>query len=91
MTIYKHHTPERQVLDFAYSRKDAIVEQMDQLTLELSAIHRVIDQFEKTVCRHCNGLRYIMKPIEGCECDGPRQHKCDYCDGTGKPQSSEKV
>jgi len=91
MTIYKHQIPERQVLSYAYGRKDEIVEKMNQLTLELGVVHGIIDVFEKKVCRYCNGLQTIMKPIVGCEFDGPRQQKCEACDGTGKPQSSEKV
>lgn len=42
MTIYKHQIPERQVLSYAYGRKDEIVEKMNQLTLELGVVHGII-------------------------------------------------
>ena len=87
-TIYKNNLPERQVLSFAYQRQQEIEKQIEQLNLEFQMWQRIRLGFEDLVCPVCNGARIIMKPIEGCECDGPRQHDCEACNGAGKPKAS---
>ena len=82
-TIYKHHNPDYSTLSFAQARQREINSQIEQLALEKQMWQRIIESTRKNVCPECSGEGVIMKPIEGCEVDGPRMHKCTKCDGTG--------
>ena len=82
--IYKHVIPERRILNFAYIRQKEIDEQVEQLQLERELMQMILDKFDTCVCPDCKGAGHIMKPIPGCECDGPRMHTCEACQGKGK-------
>lgn len=83
--IYEHEHPIRRTLGFALGRRREIKEQMEQLRLEDSIMVSVIEKFTPLLCPTCNGEQYVMIPIPGCECDGPRMHTCPACKGTGLP------
>lgn len=82
--IYEHEIPERRMLNFAHVRQNEIDEQIKQLQMERELMQMILDKFDTTVCPACKGAGHIMKPIPGCECDGPRMHKCEKCGGVGK-------
>jgi len=82
--IYKHEIPERRMLNFAYARKKEINEQIEQLEMERDLMQMIMDKFDPDVCQKCKGAGHTMKPIPGCEYEGPRMHKCERCRGTGK-------
>lgn len=87
-TIYGYQKPDRRVLNFAYGRQQEIKKQIEQLQLEHDLMQRILDQFDPLVCPTCKGEGSVMRPIPGCECDGPRMHTCDTCAGTGKPSNA---
>jgi len=81
--IYEHQIPHRRMLNFAYGRICEIDEQVKQLQLEKELMQTILEKFEPLVCPDCMGDGHIMKPIKGCELDGPRLHHCETCDGKG--------
>lgn len=84
--IYAHKKPNDRMLSWARGRRDEIKEAIQQLQLEDGLMVQIIGKFEKDVCSVCQGEGSVMRPIPGCECDGPRMHRCDACKGTGEPQ-----
>lgn len=82
--IYEHQILERQILEFASGRIDEIDFQIEQLQLEKVLMADILDTYKLRVCPDCLGEGHIMKPIPGCECDGPRMHACEVCKGKGK-------
>lgn len=83
-TIYEHQRPKRRIINFTYARTKEIDKQIEQLQLERDLMQEILDKYEPLVCQDCLGEGSIMKPIEGCECDGPRLHQCETCKGTGE-------
>lgn len=88
--IYKHQQPNRRVIVFARARQAEIENEIEQLQLEHELMQKILNEFEPSVCPACKGEGSVMRLIEGCECDGPRQHTCEKCNGTGKPTNNEK-
>lgn len=78
-TIYRHMKLEARTIDYAGRRICEIDNQMDQLKLERELLLDIQTRYRTYVCPTCAGQGTIMKPIEGCECDGPRQHPCPTC------------
>jgi hypothetical protein len=72
---------EARTIDYAVRRIREIDDQIEQLRLEREMMVNVRDLYLAMVCPTCKGQGTIMKPIEGCECDGPRQHPCPSCKG----------
>lgn len=83
--IYQHQSLALRTLGYAQQRINEIDELVKQLSLERGVMAGIIEAFDPLVCPTCHGHGHVMRYIEGCECDGPRQHKCDRCNGTGKP------
>jgi DnaJ-class molecular chaperone len=83
-TIYAHHKPNYRMGAWAYSRRAEIREAVAQLQLEEALMTRIIADYAAKSCPACLGAGNVMKPIPGCECDGPRQHTCELCNGTGE-------
>lgn len=83
--IYSHQRPTEQLLNWCGSRRVQIDKEIEQLKLEANLMTMIMDKFVADVCNECGGSGHIMKPIPGCECDGPRMHTCDKCKGTGMP------
>lgn len=84
-TIYAHQKPNNRMLNFAAGRRKEIADAIEQLKLEDKLMEQIIDRFKELVCVKCGGAGNYMALIEGCECDGPRQHTCEVCKGSGKP------
>lgn len=82
-TIYEHHKPNYRLYAFARGRMAEIDKQIRQLKLERGLMEIVVADCKAKVCPDCDGEGIVMKPIKGCECDGPRQHTCETCNGTG--------
>jgi len=82
-TIYEHHKPNYRLYAWARGRMDEIDEQMRQLKLERGLMEAIAADCKAKHCPDCDGEGIVMKPIKGCECDGPRQHTCERCNGTG--------
>lgn len=82
-TIFEQFNMPKRVIRYAGCRIVDIDEQIKQLTLERELMETIVTRFEVDVCPHCYGNGHIMKPIEGCECDGPRMHPCEECNRTG--------
>jgi DnaJ-class molecular chaperone len=87
-TIYGHLKPNYRLFHWARSRQDEIKKEIDQLNLETGLLDQVVADCKEKVCPTCMGEGVVMKPIPGCECDGPRQHTCDTCKGSGTPVAS---
>lgn len=87
-TIYAHEKPNNRMLNFAAGRRQEIAKAMEQLKLEDELMVQIIDKFKTLVCARCGGAGNYMAPIKGCECDGPRQHACEVCKGSGKPSNA---
>lgn len=87
-TIYSHHKPNYRMQSWAYARRTEVRKAIEQLQLEEELMTRIIADYAAKACPVCLGAGNVMKPIAGCECDGPRQHTCEMCKGTGEPQSS---
>lgn len=81
--IYEHQIPYRRMINFADVRIREINKQLKQLQLEKQLMQMIFEKFEPLVCPDCMGEGHIMKPIPGCEIDGPRLHHCETCDGKG--------
>jgi hypothetical protein len=82
-TIYAHQRPNYRLYTWARERMREIDEQISQLTLERGLMETVAADCKAKHCSDCDGEGIVMKPIPGCECDGPRQHTCERCKGTG--------
>lgn len=82
--IYDHQNQNTIVLNYASARISEIQDQIRQLQAEHHMYDSIIKRFQDTVCSSCSGQGIIMRPIPGCECDGPRQHTCGICGGTGQ-------
>ena len=78
-TIYRYMKPEARAIDYPGRRISEIDEQISQLTLEREMMVDIRNLYSALVCRMCAGQGHIMKPVEGCECDGPRMHPCPAC------------
>lgn len=88
-TIYSHQKPNNRILDWAYNRQHEIDKLIEQLQLERDLMQMILDKFDPLVCPTCKGSGHVMRPIPGCEYDGPRMHKCDTCNGTGEPMPTD--
>ncbi len=82
-TIFAQYNIPRRVIGHADARIYDINEQIKQLTLEKELMETIVNRFKGDLCPACVGDGYIMKPIPGCECDGPRMHACEKCNRTG--------
>lgn len=82
-TLYRHMTPEARTIDYAAQRMREIDNQIEQLNLERAMFSSIRTTYSAMVCLTCAGQGHIMKTLEGCECDGPRQHPCPSCQGAG--------
>jgi hypothetical protein len=80
-TLYQHMTAHARIIDYAAQRRHEIDKQIEQLKLEREMFDEVSRVYSSMVCPTCNGQGNIMKAIDGCECDGPRQHVCPSCNG----------
>ena len=89
--IFEHMNKPRRVPHFAGCRITEIDKQIEQLTLERELMLMIHEKFEVELCPYCGGDGHIMKPIKGCECDGPRMHSCEVCNGTGKINNELKA
>jgi len=78
-------SPHYEVLCFSGSRVKEIDREIDRLKNEKAIHEKIIAQFEPLVCQTCYGEGYVMRPVKGCECDGPRMHVCHTCSGGEKP------
>ena len=83
-TIFNHQKMPYRLVNWARLRKKELGEQIAQLQLESELMAATIARFEGDLCGDCGGAGNVMKPIKGCECDGPRQHTCETCKGTGR-------
>jgi len=81
--IFEQFNMSKRIIRYAAFRIKDIDEQTKQLKLEKELMETIISRFETDVCPDCRGDGHIMKPIEGCECDGPRMHSCETCNRTG--------
>lgn len=82
-TIFTQYNIPRRVIGYARSRIHDINEQLEQLALEKELMETIVNRFKGDLCPDCGGNGHIMKPIPGCECDGPRMHMCETCNRTG--------
>lgn len=82
-TIYSHQKPNYRLYTWARERMREIDEQAEQLKLERGLMETIAADCKAKHCPECDGEGIVMKPIKGCECDGPRQHTCERCNGTG--------
>jgi hypothetical protein len=90
-TIYRHHRPNYRVVSWALNRRAEIAKAIEQLQLEDELMQRLAEDYKAKACPTCWGEGSVMKPIPGCECDGPRQHKCDTCNGTGETLAPSSI
>lgn len=82
---YAHKKPKDRILSYGRQRRYEIAEQIDRLRSEDEMLADIEKLLKPLVCDVCLGEGNIMIPIPGCEMDGPRQHTCPKCKGTGEP------
>jgi hypothetical protein len=87
--VYDYKKPNDMVLNWCEQRRREIQTARDELIAEEKLINAIVAQFTPLVCARCQGEGIVMLCIEGCEMDGPRQHTCPKCHGTGKPPAAQ--
>lgn len=90
-SVYTYLKPNARALSWLEQRRYELRKQIEALEQEHALMTDMAKLYAARNCKVCGGEGTVMRLIEGCECDGPRSHKCEACKGTGEPSSvSEK-
>lgn len=87
--IFQHQKPNERIVSWATRRREEIRKQLAALGTEDVMLSDILARVKPLVCHVCDGEGYVMRPIPGCECDGPRMTKCTTCKGTGNPTTAD--